>query len=171
MLLSLALLLLLTCSPAAADSAQPVSKGTYFPPPETQEKSLPAFSLLTGDEIQGVDSHTDHETAESRISFKKKGEIAALSISTDSQFSPYFGAGLDKASRSESVLEVLANRKQSAGYLLGAGVGYDLGGQTRLGLDYRYTPTSDSSLIQPFPSSNNINEGRHRISFGLEILF
>lgn len=158
--LLLILLLLLTSTPATADTGRPDLTPASCP----TEKSSPAFSLLSDNTISALGS----EAADNRISLEKKGEIAALSVLTPSPFSPYIGAGLNKNDRAETALEALANREQTHGYELGAGVGCALGDRASLGLDYRYTPAADSILLRTFPTSD---EERHRISLGLEIHF
>jgi len=103
------------------------------------------------------------------FTLRKSGEMAVLQLA--GTLSPYIGAGLQNPETSRSTLEALVHRHESTEYQLGVGLGYQLGKKTRLGLDYRYTPTEEPSLVDPISSkSADDNEG-HRISLGLKILF
>jgi len=103
------------------------------------------------------------------FTLRKSGEMAVLQLS--GMLSPYIGAGLQNPETSRSPLEALVHRHESTEYQLGVGLGYQLGKKTRLGLDYRYTPTEEPSLVDPISSKSADDSEGHRISLGLKILF
>lgn len=134
-------------------------------------RDLSNYSLLPPELTALAPSLSSPAPQESPLSLDKVGSIAALRLSTESPVSPYVGAGLNKIDGDqESVFETFARRDEGVRYQLGAGIGVDLGKATRLGLDYRYTPAADSSLLEA-TTPDEVEGDRHRISFGLEFLF
>lgn len=134
-------------------------------------RDLSSYSLLPLELTASAPSLRTPGQDESPLALDKVGGIAALRLSSESPVSPYVGAGLSKTDGDqESVLETFARRDEGVRYQLGAGIGVELGKSTRLGLDYRYTPAADSSLLET-TSPEEIDGDRHRISFGLEFLF
>ncbi len=134
-------------------------------------RDLSSYSLLPPTLTASAPSLSSPGHDESRLALSKVGGIAALRLSTESPVSPYVGAGLSKTDGDqESVLETFARRDEGVRYQLGAGIGVEVGKSTRLGLDYRYTPAADSSLLET-TSPEEVDGDRHRISFGLEFLF
>lgn len=169
-LLGLALWLLL---PSLGDGAEiylpseTLGLGSY----RESIRDLSNYSLLPPQLTASAPSLSSQRQDEIPLALGKVGSIAALRLSTESPVSPYVGAGLSKADEDqESILETFARRDEGVRYQLGAGIGVDLGKATRLGLDYRYTPAADSSLLDA-TSPEEIDGDRHRISFGLEFLF
>ncbi len=134
-------------------------------------RDFSSFTLLPLDLTASAPTLNPRGHDEPPLALGKVGGIAALRLSTESPVSPYVGAGLNTIEgEQESVLETFAHREEGTRYQLGAGVGVDLGKSTRLGLDYRYTPAADSSLLDA-ASPDEAEGERHRISFGLEFLF
>lgn len=134
-------------------------------------RDLSSYSLLPPELTASAPTLSSQRQDEIPLALDKVGGIAALRLSTESPVSPYVGAGLSKNDADpESVLETFARRNEGVRYQLGAGIGVDLGKATRLGLDYRYTPAADSSLLEA-TTPDEIEGDRHRISFGLEFLF
>lgn len=133
-------------------------------------RDLSSYSLLPLELTASAPSLRPPGQGESPLALDKVGGIAALRLSSESPVSPYVGAGLSKTDDQESVLETFARRDEGVRYQLGAGIGVELGKATRLGLDYRYTPAADSSLLET-TSPDEVDGDRHRISFGLEFLF
>jgi len=134
-------------------------------------RDLSSYSLLPPELTASAPNLRTPGQDESPLALDKVGGIAALRLSSESPVSPYVGAGLSKNDADqESVLETFARRDEGVRYQLGAGIGVELGKATRLGLDYRYTPAADSSLLEA-TTPDEVEGDRHRISFGLEFLF
>ena len=169
-LLGLALWLLLPSLGGGAEIALPsetLGLGSF----RESVRDLSNYSLLPPQLTASAPTLSSPGQDEIPLSLDKVGGIAALRLSTETPVSPYVGAGLSKNDPDqESVLETFARRDEGVRYQLGAGIGVDLGKSTRLGLDYRYTPAADSSLLNA-TTPEEVDDDRHRISFGLEFLF
>lgn len=169
-LLGLALWLLLPCFGGGAEINLPsetLGLGSF----RESVRDLSSYSLLPAKLTASAPSLSSPEQDESPLALDKVGSIAALRLSTESPVSPYIGAGLSKTDEEqETVLESFGRRGDGIRYQLGAGIGVELGKSTRLGLDYRYTPAADSSLLEA-TTPEEVDGDRHRISFGLEFLF
>lgn len=160
-----------SAEPRAPELAAQASAVASPSPTSTPWETAPAFTLLPAAKQPDNLAPTPRKASDPFLALEKDEELATLQLSTAGPLSPYIGAGLENPETSESTLEALVHRKRSVSYQIGAGFGYRLGGQTRLGFDYRYTPSAESSLLEAATSNDDPESNGHRISFDLKIRF
>lgn len=158
----------LTSPNPRSSSSLPSTVGNPTPPA--------AIGYTLNESLIGRARETVEQTENPDIEIETKKDLTAVSIKTETSFTPYVGAGVATAPEAQETPGVsdfeAAKEAERQDYRLGAGLGCELSKVARLDLGYRYSNENLTLLPSTQPGTAETDAaGDHHISVGLKMAF